>query len=337
MKVVPQATPQHTPQTTASNSAQDARARAIARLTSGAPTADLTAQPVPNATSISPEEMGAIHQGVKSDNNEQQATADSEVTETKAKEDPLSSQYATLARKEKALRDQVRQFKEAQAKFEQERQASLAPKQAEVDLSRYIERDRLKADPLSVFEDAGLSYDELTEAVLARQSMNTDPRIIRQLTAMQEELKAAREEIKASQEAQNNNQKQSYQQAVAQIKGEASKLIYTDPAFEMIKATNSLNDVVELIETTFKADGILMTVEEACQAVEDHLLEEAIKLTKVGKLQQRLSQSTAKPEVKDSKQPQQTTSKTLTNGMTAQRPISARERAIAAMEGKLKA
>lgn len=331
MNVVPKSpTPQSSP-SAVPQAAQDARARAIAKLT-GAPPAG-NEQPVPNATSIAPEEMGAILSG-QNDSNETPAGSEAPSEPPKAKEDPLSSQYATLARKEKALRAQIQQFKADQAKYQQERDSQ--PKQPEIDLSKYIDRERLKSDPLSVFADAGLSYDELTQAILNQASIQTDPRVNAQLARMEAEIKASREEAKALRDAQENTQKQSYSQALAQIRSEAGKLVFTDPNFEMIKETNSVSDVVELIETTFKADGVLLSVEEACQAVEDHLIEEAMKLAKIKKLQQRLGQQSTATQtpVNNTKQPQTTTPKTLTNGMTAQRPISARERAIAAMEGR---
>lgn len=322
MNVVPKGAPASAP-----SPANDSRAKAIAAFNS---------QPVPNATSISPEEMGAIHaQPGVSDKVETQASAEVPAEPEKAKEDPLSSQYATLARKEKALRAQIQQFKAEQEKFKAERDTLSKP--AEIDYSKYIERDRLKADPLSAFEEAGLSYDELTEQVLARQSMQTDPRIIRQMEQMQAEIKAAREEAKALRDSQEGAQKTAYEQAVANIRSEAGKLVLTDPSFEMVKATNSVSDVVELIEQTYKEEGNLLSVEEACQMVEDHLLEEAMKLTKIKKLQQKLGQSTANPPVNNSKQQQSNAPKTLTNGMTGQKPMSAKERAIAAFEGKLKA
>lgn len=331
MNVVPKNAPSVTPATTPTTTAQDARSRAIAKLTGGE-------QPVQNATSVSPEELGALKTGEQaiSDNKEDSATAASEVPETKAKEDPLSSQYATLARKEKALRAQIQQFKADQAKFEAERQSQLATPKQEFDLSKYVERDRIKADPMAIFDEVGLSYDDLTHAVLTRSQIQTDPRLTAQMARMEAEIKAAKEEAQKLRQAQEDGQKQSYQQAVAQIRSEASKLVYTDPTFEMIKETNSVPDVVELIESTFKADGVLLTVEEACQAVEDHLVEEAIKLSKIKKLQQRLAAPAApQSPVNNTKQPQ-TQSKTLTNGMAAQKPMTSRERAIAAMEGRLK-
>lgn len=316
-----------------SSQAQDSRARAISKIM-GSTVSAQAEQPVQNATHIGMEELPALRQSSGSDTNETPAASE-EIVEQKAKEDPLSSQYATLARKEKALRAQIQQFQAEKAKHLDEQSRYKAP---EVDYNKYIERDRIKSDPMAIFDELGLSYDELTQAVLGRSQVQTDPRVTAQISRMEAEIKAAREDAKSLRDAQEGSQKQAYDQAVANIRAETSKLVFTDPNFEMVKATNSVSDVVELIETTFKTDGVLMTVEEACQAVEEHLLEEAMKLTKVKKLQQRLGQSTATPPVNNTKQPQTTSnqSKTLTNNMSGQRPMSARERALAAFEGKLK-
>lgn len=323
----------------------DARARAISKFMGQAPgQAPGQEAPVPNPSQISPEEFSAVKAPTPQEAPSALAEASNAAPEApaaepeKPKEDPLSSQYATLARKEKALRQQIEKFKAEQAKFEADRLAAQsAPKAPEIDLSKYIDKDKLKADPLSAFADIGLSYDELTEAILNRGQVQTDPRVNAQLAKLESQIQEAREENRKLREAQEESQKQSYQQAINQIRSEASKLAYGGDTFEMIKATNSVGDVVELIESTFKSEGILLSVEEACQAVEDHLLEEAVKLSKVKKLQQKLTASAApsKPVTKQ-EQPQPTPAKTLTNGMTAAKPMSARERAIAAMEGRLR-
>jgi len=112
-----------------------------------------------------------------------------------------------------------------------------------------------------------------------------------------------------------------------------------DEQYELIAATGSIDDVVELIERTFTEEGRLVPVEEAAQAIEDYLAEEAYKLSKLKKIQQKLAPSAqAKPEQKQTEQPKQpqTQMKTLTNAVGTQRQLSARERAIAAFEGKNK-
>jgi hypothetical protein len=154
------------------------------------------------------------------------------------------------------------------------------------------------------------------------------------------EIKAARESAEKVTKSYEDNQKQAYQQALNQIRNEAKSLVESDPNFETIAATGSVDDVVELIEETFKADGVLLTVDEAAKAVEEHLEEEALKLARLSKIQKRLQPAPTKTvekqaEVKtEGKQPQPM--KTLTNTIAATRPLSARERAILAMKGELK-
>jgi hypothetical protein len=119
-------------------------------------------------------------------------------------------------------------------------------------------------------------------------------------------------------------------------------LVAADPAFEITKATGSEEQVVKLIVRTFKEDNILMSVEEAAAKVEKHLEEEYGKLTQLKKLQARFKPAAATPAavtqaaqtLNAQKQPQGM--KTLTNSIASQKPMSARERAIAAFEGKLK-
>jgi hypothetical protein len=152
---------------------------------------------------------------------------------------------------------------------------------------------------------------------------------------MQEELRKVREEQANSRKSIEQQQAQAYQQALSQIRAETKNLVNSDPSFEAIKATGSVNDVVELIERTFNEDGKLLTVEEAASAVEEYLTEEATRLSKIGKIQKRLQaaqqSNSAKKPVQE--QPQL---KTLTNGVGAQKPLNARERALLAFKGELK-
>jgi hypothetical protein len=86
-----------------------------------------------------------------------------------------------------------------------------------------------------------------------------------------------------------------------------------------------------------------MTVEEAAQEVENYLLEEALKVQRINKIQQRLktaapsapaAKQTPQPQTQQQTQPRET--KTLSNSMGTQGRLSARERAMLAFEGKLK-
>jgi hypothetical protein len=327
------------PQTTNNT---EARARAIARLTE---------QPVPNANQISPEELGAIRAPTPQidtstvSEETQPAEVAAEPAKQAPKEDPLSSQYAMLARREKALRAKAQQQEQAlkareQALAEREAQLRSQPAQPTIDTSKYISIDEFKADPLKIMAQTGLSYDQITEQLINQQPR--DPRTEATISRLEAQIRKLEAAIDDSQKAYTNNQQQAYQSAVKQIELDVTNLVKTDANFETIKATGSIKDVVQLIEETYKKDGILMSVEEAATEVENYLVDEALKLSRINKIQQRLnasaskSQTTAPAQTPAAQPKQPQPMKTLTNATSSTRTLSARERALLAFKGELK-
>lgn len=255
-----------------------------------------------------------------------------------AEESPqLSPQYAALARKEKALRQQIREFKVQQDAFKAEQDAAKLRPAPSVDTSKYIERDRVKADPVNTLQELGLSYEELTQSILNQSQQ--DPYTKAALARMESQLKLQEERIAAQNKALEDQQSQSYTQALNQITAEAKNLVKDGDAFEMIKAVDGVKDVVSLIERTFKEDGHMLSVEEACQLVEEDLVEQIEKLTRTQKIQKRLQPASSKPasqQPEAPKQPEHAQLKTLTNAVGTSKKLSPRERAIAAFKGELK-
>lgn len=333
MKIIPAAGPQTTANTNQSPTAQDARARAIARLTE---------QPVQNANNVQPEEMGAIRQaqGLK---HEEVETQSADITEETVIPEPkveVDSQYQLLARKERAHRAKVQQQEQAI----KAREDAIAAKEQELKAkeeeyrSGYISKAQLKRDTVGTLEAEGMSYDELTQQYINRQTP-LDPRISsiieRQEAQIAKLLEAQENNTKASTEAQDNQ----YKAAVKQIKTDVESLVKTDDAYEMVRLTGSVSDVVELIEKTWQQEERLMTVEEAAQEVEDYLIEEGLKLAKAKKVQTRLSSKPAAESENNTQPPsvgtkQHQTMKTLTNATGSSRTLSAKERAILAFKGE---
>lgn len=284
----------------------------------------------------SPQKDTSIEPGVATDSVEA-TEAPKEETPPAKEESPLSTQYAVLARKEKQLRAkfqaQESAFKAKEAALA-EREAALTAKDSQYK-SDYISKSRFKEDAISALSDVGLSYDEITQLAL-QPKVSTDPAVLNLIKQMEAKIQALEGDSKSVKQTYEDGQKQQYQQALNNIKSEVQTLVNSDPEFETIKATNSHQDVVDLIEAEFKESGRLMTNEEAAKLVEDHLVEEAMKIAKIKKIQTRLGTiaQTPKPATEGAK-PTQTQSKTLTNSMTASRPLSARERAILAFENKL--
>ncbi len=332
-------------------------AKAMAAFNRGASSYDQA--PVGNQNQVQPEEMSALkpkqNQQVNQRQQEQptsvEASDDVQMPEIPApeptpvvEETAASRQFAQLARQAKALRQrQQEQEQSIKAKEAQlaEREAAIKAQEGKYSQG-YIQQDSLKNDPLRALLDAGVSYEDLTERLLA-QSNPMDPRVeatFSKLEARIQSLTQQNEELVKNNKSAEETQ---YQAAVKQIKADVKQLVYTDPSFEGIKATNSVDDVVELIERTYKEDGILLSAEEAAQEIEDYIIEEADKLSRLSKLEKR-RQSASKPteqsqapkaaQTQVSKQPQPM--RTLTNANASTRTLSARERALLAFKGELK-
>lgn len=338
---------QNTPQSNQPSS----RDRAIAKLLGNS---EQPKAPVSNPTSVSAEEMGAIkapseessdfekaqqaaqaqkHQG-DSESNESAPKEETKAAET---EEPLSSQYAILARKEKLIRQQAQQLKAREAEIKAKEDAFKSPKESSlsIDQSKYVSKEDLARDPFSILTEMGLTYDQLTELALNGPKPK-EIEMMNELKAMKEELKALKGETETTKKSFLDYQNQNESMGINQLTKQATALVNSNPEFETIKETGSIDDVVELIKVTLKQDGVLLSVEEAAQEVENYLLEEALKLAKIKKIQQRLAPKSAPAEAaKTTEQSKQQQLKTLTNSVSSTRPLSSRERAILAMQGKL--
>lgn len=329
---------------TTSSPQADAKARAISMLLGNNNTQNGVQNQQLNQSKISQEEIfsasPAREETRQLDNTETEDTTSTEEV-TPPKQELLSTQHAILARKEKAFRAKV----VAQEQTIRAREAQLLAKESEIsskstqDLSNYISKDKLKQNAYSVLEELGISYDDISQQALSAQTPEAQS-MQRMRDELKEELRQVREEQANARKTFETQQTESYKQAINQIKTEVTELVNADPNFETIKATRSVNDVVDLIERTFKEDGTLLTVEQAAQAIEDYLVEEVEKISKIKKIQDRLkpAQQVAKQYAQNTQRQQQAGDnqiKTLTNSMTNTKPLSARERAIMAMKGQL--
>ena len=236
-----------------------------------------------------------------------ETSAEKAVEETQ----PLSPQLAAIARERRALQQ------ERQA-FEREKAASAqSSTQADV-----VPIDRLKSEPLSVLLEHGVTYDQLTEAILASQNGYSP-----ELQALKAELKALKDGVDKTFSEKETQQRQ---QVLAEMRREATQLAEGE-AFELVKATGSVPKVIKLIERTYDERGEVLDVQEAMSLVEAELEEEAMRMAKLGKVQAKLA-----PPPAPTPQPQQRQMRTLTNRDTASVPLSAKARAIAAFNGSLR-
>lgn len=366
MKTIPIARPGSGPAPTPDASVQkaaDAKARAISILTGQSSAQQNAPQqnhqtPIPvNANAISPEDMSAVQTPSLHNNSTVEEQSDSEdhsavthdeirqaskPTEVQEKSEGLSdSQVAILARKERAFRAKTQQQEQAlkaeRSQWQSEK-ARLEQRLQELETG-YIPKSQLKQHALEALSRGELSYDEITQEVMNPIDQRTASmlkRLENQVTDLQTKLDNA---AKGARDASDHQ----YQAALKQIRSDVNSLVKVDSSFEMIKATRSEADVVDLIEATYKEDGYVMTVEEAAAEVENYLTEEASKLARLEKIKKRISPPapTAVKKVEGQtgdtqtpRQTQQTQMKTLTNANSGSRKLSSRERAMLAFKGE---
>jgi hypothetical protein len=313
--------------------------------------------PVPvNANAVSVEELGAVRaqqaETIVENTELESAFTEDQVEQTqseapvkaKPQQDPaVKRQFEQLARQERQMRQKAAQD---QQKLKAEREAFEAEKQAFQSKSKtysegFVSLEDFKADPFGVMERTGLTYDELTQRALNQQPK--DPRVEATISRLEAKIRALEESSETNQKSYQQQQQDSYNQAVKQIELDARSLVKSDPvAFEAISKTGSIRDVVELITETYNKDGVLLTVEEAANEVENYLVDEGYKtVSTIDKIKKRMTAnaqtaSNSKAAGTASNQKQSQPMKTLTNAVGSTRQLSVRERAIAAMEGRLK-
>lgn len=250
--------------------------------------------------------------------------------ETKQAQDPMSSKFAALARKEKAILEMQRQMKAEKEALEAER------RKYETD---YIPKSRLKEDPFTAFNEAGLTYDEITKKILEEGNPEQYS-----LQSVKQELQRIKEEQEATKKLVTESQTKAYQQALKQLEVDARDLIEREPEFEILKDTERYADVVKKIEDYYQENGVVLSVEKAAREVKTELLEEIKRFTGLKSVQSILKpeapamvQTAEKPQTQEK---QQQPLKTLTHAVAASgsKPLTAkerRERAIAAFKGQL--
>ncbi len=342
MKVQPVASPQAVQQP--QSSAPSRVAAAVAAFNGAGPTSNTQApqqasnhSPQLNQNAVSAEDMGAIIPKPNLEATSQTQEPPKAETKPQVSQEDLerSRRFAQYARQEKALRAEVQQLK-AREEALKTREQELTAQNAKYN-DGYYSKDQIKADAMRVLAEAGLSYDDIVQQAISQPAM--DPRTQAQMDSLKAEIDRLKQFTEDSKQNAQDQQTQQYQAAVKQISSEVNHLVTSDAEFELIRATKSQRDVVELIEKTFQEDGTLLSVEDAAHEVEKYLMDEAEKLSRVGKIQKRLASQSNAASAPSQQAPVQTQKsqqpmKTLTNATSASRPLSARERAIARFKGE---
>lgn len=246
----------------------------------------------------------------------------------------LSSQFAHLAKKAKAFREEQRRFQADRDAFQAQRQQWETQNQ-----SKYQGfEERVTKDPIGLLEERGITRDQLASLLLN----DSNPDTANLTFQLQQENKRLISEIEKINKRFEDNDKGAYEGALNQIRNDAKMLVNADQSeFELINAggDDAIAAVVELCKITWDEDQILLPVEEAAKQVEQELLERSLKLANAAKVKAKLLAAQQTAGQQQIQQPQSKNQPTRTlNSQAAQatsKPQSARERAIAAFKGQI--
>lgn len=240
------------------------------------------------------------------------STAESNEQATIEETKPLSPQFAALAKQKRALQVKEREL--------QEREAKLATSGATEGPDKLIER--LKSQPLSVLQEHGVTYEQLTDAILNGEKSNPETH------ALKQELQELKKSL--DQKFQTNEERQE-EAALTEMLYEAEDLAKEGEDFALIREQDAYDKVLRLIHSHYKQTQRVLDVRTAMERVETELMTSAEKLARIGKVQSKI----APPQQLQPQQPQRQM-RTLTARDSSSAPMSARQRAIAAFQGTLK-
>ena len=162
----------------------------------------------------------------------------------------------------------------------------------------------------------GLSYDKLTELALNDGKLTPEM----QMKLMREELegdyKKKFEELENRLlEKEKSDEQRRYDDIQRGFKNEIDEYVNSNlDKYELIQA-NEANDIIyDVIEEHYNDTGRILDIEEAAEAVENYLEEEAEKLLKLGKLRSKFG---IENDLEQEESPRQS-QVTLSNAMSAQ-------------------
>lgn len=268
-------------------------------------------------TNVSPDRFVASPETEASTTDATGATPDTVVpAEVVEETKPLSPQVAALAKERRAIQRERMELENLKKEL-----SSKQPLDGSQELI-----DRLKSKPLSVLQEYGVTYDQLTEAILS-QSDGINPEI--------QNLKA---EIKALKEGVDktllDRDQAAEQQVLTEMLNEAERIAQEGDEFSLIKDEDesAYREVLNRIYNTYKRTGQVLEVRDVMKSLENELLEKRLKYASHEKIKSRLTP----PQTPQPVQQKQNYIRTLTNRDASSVGLSRRERAIMAASGTTK-
>jgi hypothetical protein len=259
-----------------------------------------------------------------------------------SKPDP---RLAQLARRERMIREQQRDIKEREMAIRIKEQMEYIPKS---ELDKYVPKSKLQENTFQTLNELGIPYDKVTREALE----NSDP-ILQRIAAAEQRAAAAEMRAEELEKQWTNNTTQSVDQAKAQMKAEARKMVNSDERYEVIRHEGMSDIIVDVMEMHFNETGKLdLEYEQIADVLEKRLTDRALQTARLKKVQSLLTPTQEAAQQTGSTTPAKykrddgmkativsrdsSPRPTLNNQIpNTTKPLTPRERAILAGGGKL--
>ena len=237
-----------------------------------------------------------------------EATQTEEAPKAQARE-LASPQLSILAKREKALQKQREEI--------QKSKLDIDSKYEEINKFKSL-KEQAKNNPLKFLEEAGLTYEELTNFILN----GNKPTAEMETSSIKSEMQKLRDEIAQREQERENSAKamdeKRAQEAISNFKENITGFLTGKPDdFELCNNyPESVDLIYDVIEAHFAQTEKVMSMEEAAKLVEDHFESEAMKVTSFKKIQSKLAPKPAPTEEDGFQKAKQQASPTLNNSMS---------------------
>ena len=199
--------------------------------------------------------------------------------------DNFDRKFAALSRKERDIRARESELAELEEKFQSMEQEPEMPLE-----------QRLRANPLKVLEELGLGYETLTDLALNDGKLTPDMQMQLIRDELETDYQSRFHDLEQRlEERDEREQDEKYDSILSGFMEEIQNHVATDDNYELIRANDAGDVVYEVMEEHYNQSGNILSIDEAAEAVESYLEEEADKIVNLQKVRSRLNINELEP------------------------------------------
>jgi len=199
--------------------------------------------------------------------------------------DNFDRKFAALSRKERDIRARETELAGLEERFQSmEREPEMPLEQ------------RLRANPLKVLEELGLGYETLTDLALNDGKLTPDMQMQLIRDELETDYQSRFHDLEQRLEERDvREQDERYDSILSGFMEEIQNHVATDDNYELIRANDAGDVVYEVMEEHYNQSGNILSIDEAAEAVESYLEEEAEKILNLQKVRSRLNINEVEP------------------------------------------